>query len=154
MKRLADYAFCPVIEEAERIARPAINKFLNSPPDYFCGEDPVFAGLHSFDVAKDGRSYRQAAHCAYPWHTIDKSTTVVLPMVPTVNVVVHEIGHAIHEAVDFDFELAPVDDYAARNKYEAFAMAFASYAGLYGESYYEKLMSNEYSRHVMRFIFK
>lgn len=98
---------------------------------FVAGVDPLFAAVHGFQLTPDGRSYSSTACCCYPWHILGpadrKVTTVVLPTVVHPFVVVHEIGHALHETFDFDPNPLPVTQYARTNKYEAFAEAFTSW---------------------------
>lgn len=107
----------------------------------FAGSDPIFAGLHGFENISDGRSYRHTAHCCYPWHfdrpRADRVTTIVLPCERATRpaVVVHEMGHALHHAVDLDYEAVPVSDYGATNHREAFAEAFAAWVLPLGHGY-------------------
>lgn len=97
----------------------------------FWFRDPVFSGLHGISDIADGRSYRDTEHCCYPWH-IDgpasrRLVTVVLPVLTSVDVVVHELGHAFHYWNGFEFDPAPVSWYAETSPGEAFAEAFASH---------------------------
>lgn len=110
-------------------------------PDFLCGTDPIFAGLHEFETSVDTRSLRNTAHVAYTFHQtgISKSnrrTTVVLPDntigLPrdseyTVPFMVHELAHVLHCELNFDHDAEPVTKYAKTNKYEAFAEAFTSW---------------------------
>lgn len=107
------------------------------------GVDPVFAGLHRFtDIRQDGfspRSYRETAHVAYPFHqplpASRRATTIVIPGKIAVAQVVHELGHVLHEQVDFLPDAKPVSDYATLNNGEAFAEAFAAWVLPYWYSY-------------------
>ena len=72
------------------------------------------------------------ACCCYPHHMLGPAdrrvTTIVLPGTawgPLL--IVHEIGHALHETFDFGPHSDPVTDYARTNKHEAFAEAFTSW---------------------------
>src|SRR5215216_5552196 len=102
-------------------------------PYWFCGTDPVFAGLHAHVDADDGRSYRDTAHVSYTHNMLGprdrRHTTVVLPERPGRGlnwfVVVHELGHVLHERLGWKPSAAPVSAYAARDHWEAFAEAFA-----------------------------
>lgn len=122
---------------AHRIIGPALMARLGH-VQYVFGVDPVFAGVHGFPDIADGRSYRDTAHCAYPWHITGPAdrrvTTVVMPVgerpgdrwaMP--HVLVHELGHALHETIGFDHTAAPVTEYAKSNNYEAFAEAFTAW---------------------------
>lgn len=130
MKRLVGSGYRAVIGAAEDLLPPSILRFAQ--PDYLCGVDPLFAGLHRFEVASYGRTYRDTAHVVYPLHQehmvrANRATTVVLPTVPAVGDLVHELGHVVHERLAFEHEAAPLTWYARTNHYEAFAEAFASW---------------------------
>lgn len=97
-------------------------------------EDPVFLGLHRFIGIGDGRSYRNEAHVAYPCHQIAPGvTTIVLQRPRTVEVVVHEIGHVLDEALGFAHPATPITRYAETDRYEAFAESFTRW--IVGPSY-------------------
>lgn len=96
---------------------------------YVCGVDPLFAGLHAYDV-----SYRDTAHCCYPHHLDGPAdrrvTTVVMPnrVGPwTAHIIVHELGHALDQTIGFGHTATPVTEYAKTNRQEAFAEAFTSW---------------------------
>lgn len=100
--------------------------------DFFCGVDPIFAGLHSFATPGDGRSYRDTAHVCYPFHLNGaadaRNVTVVIPTFQPPDVVVHELGHVLDHALGFDHPCAePVTGYATTNAWEAFAEAFSAW---------------------------
>lgn len=98
---------------------------------FVAGVDPVFAGVHGYETTKDGRSYRGTAACCYPFNMLGPAdrrvTTIVMPSVLHPIHIVHEIGHALHETLDFDPEPPPVTAYARTDKFEAFAEAFTSW---------------------------
>lgn len=98
---------------------------------WFCGSDPVFAGLHRYCAADDGRTYRQTAHVVYPQHLIDRPlgeriTTVVLPVVEEPWVIIHELGHVLHAFLGFPPAPEPVTEYATCSDWEAFAEGFTA----------------------------
>lgn len=101
--------------------------------DFFCGTDPVWAGLHSFVDVDDGRSYRDTAHSLSPHHIDGPASrrvpTVVIPVLrlATLAVVVHELGHVLHSVLDEEPEVEAVSSYGETNHYEAFAEAVTSY---------------------------
>lgn len=98
---------------------------------FVAGVDPVFAGVHGYETITDGRSYHDAAACCYPFNLLGPAdrrvTTICLPSVEHPFNIIHEIGHALHETVDFEPAPPPVTAYARTNKYEAFAEAFTSW---------------------------
>ena len=100
--------------------------------DWFCGADPLFADLHRVQSASFGRSYRSTPHCVYPHHQLhraraDRRTTVALPSVETPDVVVHELGHVLHERLRWEPVARPVSWYAETDWCESFAESFASW---------------------------
>ena len=105
--------------------------------DFFCGASPVFAGLHNYVDADDGRPYSQTAHALFIMHqwllprTL-RVPTVVLPNLVEPETVVHELGHILHEALAFEPAATPVTEYAKTNRWEAFAEAFTAWLGWYG----------------------
>jgi hypothetical protein len=102
---------------------------------FFIG-DPVFAGLHEFEVADDGGSYRTAAQyvsecCQSHRPRSARRATIVLPFGPgRTATVVHELGHALDEVLGHEWSAKPVSDYARVDPYEAFAEAFTAWVGL------------------------
>jgi len=98
---------------------------------FLTGVDPIYAGLFDDELTDDGRSYRNTACVAYPYHQrIDKSlrhTTVVLPSLIPLAYVVHELGHVLDESLGFSHIAEPVTEYAKVDRMEAFAEAFTSW---------------------------
>jgi hypothetical protein len=105
-------------------------------PHFLCAVDPVFVGLHRYEDASFGRSYRSTAHVAYEFHQTgtartNRRTTVVLPGRPAaleLPVLVHELGHVLDASLGFAHRAEPVGDYAATDRFEAFAEAFTAWA--------------------------
>ena len=100
---------------------------------FVTGVDPIFSGLHGAApaVTHDGRDYRRTGHCTYVHNQLHLSaarrqTTVVLPEPDGWHpfVVVHELGHALHEIVGFGHRAAPTTAYSRTTPWEAFAEAF------------------------------
>lgn len=96
---------------------------------FLCGVDPLFVGLHGTDTTTDGRSYRDTAHVNYGFFAShrpasDRATTVALPIPVEPWVVVHELGHVVHELLRWAPSPDPVTKYAATNRWESFAEAF------------------------------
>jgi hypothetical protein len=105
--------------------------------DVFCG-DPIFAGIWrpewQMETTADGRNYRGLACVGFPYHARDKRLTLVLPVVESVYVVLHELGHVLQHALlervdrwDAMPAIFPVTEYGNTNYYEAFAEAFAAW---------------------------
>jgi hypothetical protein len=98
----------------------------------FLTADPVWAGLHYHVTTSDHRSYRSTAHCSYGYQQTHlardrRATTIVLPKYSPAWVVVHELGHALHEVTGFDHTAQPVSRYAQTNRWEAFAEAVCAW---------------------------
>ena len=102
---------------------------------FFMG-DPVFAGLHEFEVADDGGSYRTVAQyvsepCQSHRPRSARRATIVLPFGPRrTATVVHELGHALDEVLGYEWLAKPVSDYGRVDPFEAFAEAFTAWVGL------------------------
>jgi hypothetical protein len=102
---------------------------------FFVG-DPVFAGLHRFEVAADGGSFRtvsQYVPARLQSHRprSARRATIVLPNGPgRTETVVHELGHALDEVLGEEWSAKPVSDYARVDPFEAFAEAFTAWVGL------------------------
>jgi hypothetical protein len=102
---------------------------------FFMG-DPYFAGLHRFDVDADGRSYRTAAQyvseaCQTHRPRSAQHATIVLPYWPVrTETIVHELGHALDDVLEYEWWAKPVSDRVRADPYEAFAEAFTAWVGL------------------------
>lgn len=99
---------------------------------WVAGVDPVYAGLTPLADTACGRSYRSTAHVCWPYHLthrpkVEQVTTVMLPVAEEPWVIVHELGHALHEMIDYEHVAAPVTSYAERDVWEAFAESFAAW---------------------------
>jgi hypothetical protein len=130
MNRLVGTGFSTAIAEAMTVIPTGLHRLIEC--DFFCGADPVFAGLTSYVDTDDGRSYRTTAHTLYEFHQehmsrSQRAITVVLPESVSPSTVVHELGHVLHARLGFEPAPPPVNTYAATNKYEAFACAFTSW---------------------------
>jgi hypothetical protein len=103
---------------------------------YFFIGDPVFAGLHEFEVADDGGSYRTASQyvseaCQIHRPRSVRCATIVLPHGPgRTATVVHELGHALDDVLGYEWLAKPVSKYARVDPFEAFAEAFTAWVGL------------------------
>jgi hypothetical protein len=102
---------------------------------FFIG-DPVFAGLHEIEVADDGGSFRTTAQYVpeYLQNHRPRSVrrgTIVLPAGPRrMDMVVHELGHALDDVLGEKWSAKPVSGYGRVDRYEAFAEAFTAWVGL------------------------
>lgn len=102
---------------------------------FFIG-DPFFAGLHRFEVADDGGSYRTAAQyvsecCQSHRPRSARRPTIVLPFGPgNAATVVHELGHALDEVLSYEWLAKPVSNYGRVDPFEAFAEAFTAWVGV------------------------
>ena len=127
MQRIHGTGYVTAITAALAIL-PAWLAHMLRPTHFLCGIDPLYAGLHSFPEAEDGRSLRDTAHVAYGHHInaarAQAVTTVVLPLVEPPEVVLHELGHVLHERLGFAPAPEPVTAYAEVDEFEAFAEAF------------------------------
>ena len=132
MKRIQRQSTAEMIAESYDLLPGRLAKVL-AHVDFFEG-DPLAAGLHRFEDADDGRSFRTTAHCVQPCHMLHlpaqrRVTTIVLP--PGENrglyTVVHELGHALDELDGHTWLASPVNDYAKTNRFEAFACAFEAW---------------------------
>jgi hypothetical protein len=96
----------------------------------------VFAGLHQFDVAEDGGSYRTAARylseaCQSHRPRSARRPTIVLPFGPgDAATVVHELGHALDDVLGYEWLAKPVSARGRVDPCEAFAEAFTASVGL------------------------
>jgi hypothetical protein len=128
MERITTQRFAEPVADALGWLPPRLREMAGA--DVFCG-DPLFAGLHSFLRADDGRSYRDTAHVCYPPHVRDRRSTVVFTEPPDWYTVIHEFGHVIDwhlsERAGEMVTLNPVTAYARTNRFEAFAEAFTAW---------------------------
>lgn len=125
MNRVPGGAYSEAIAEAYRILEPPMADRLRG-VDFLCGVNPVWAGLHGFSVFGLGQADATRAHCAYPHHTNDRTTTVVLPIPEAPWVIVHELGHALHARLDWEPWPDAVSEYAKTDEQEAFAEFFTA----------------------------
>ena len=129
MDRAKPGGYAGVIDYIRNCIPKRINDQIRT--DWFCGTDPVFAGLHDSLDTFDGRSYRDTAHTCYPYHIAGprdrKRMTIVLPTVPDWYTVLHELGHVLDHRLEFSHTAAPVTEYAGANRQEAFAEAFSTW---------------------------
>ncbi|MEV7264696.1 hypothetical protein AB0N38_14200 [Micromonospora aurantiaca] len=139
MNRVRQHRHVEPLAPALALLPPRIAEMVRC--DVFAGADPVGAGLHRYVEASYGRSYRSTCHVAYEMHQEhlprgDRAVTLVLPEVPTVAVVVHELGHVLHAALRLEPQPLPVTEYALTSGgLEAFAEAFAAWALPFGHGY-------------------
>jgi hypothetical protein len=133
VRRYGSPVFHNAIEGAFRPLPDALRARLEH-VDFFCGADPVAAGLTPVETSDDGRSFREIAYCDYLQNQLHlpadrRRTTIVLPTERAANIwtVRHELGHVLHELVGWFGPVRPLTEYAASNRYEAFAEAFCAW---------------------------
>jgi hypothetical protein len=101
--------------------------------EFVAGVDPLFVGVHTYESTTDGRSYHDTACCLSPHHQqhrprSDRATRVILPAEREPRIVIHELGHALDEAIDWDrHDPMAVTAYAQTDRFEAFAEAFTAW---------------------------
>ena len=130
MDRLVSNDYAVTIAAAKNLYPPNLHKFIAC--DFLTGTDPIFAGLHDHVDASYGRTLRNTAHCAYEMHQMirpksQRRVTVVLPVPETVDTVVHELAHVMHQAIGWMRTTTDVSWYAETNRYESFAEAVSSW---------------------------
>jgi hypothetical protein len=124
-----------------------IRKFIDC--DFITNYFPGFLGIYNYKniIDKDdNRSYKDTSHCCFSKNVLDKKTIVVLyeEDVFDLDVIFHEIGHAIHEKIDFyDHNFIPLSDYAKTNFLENFATSFQGFMTLYTLEEYENFPTCE-----------
>lgn len=129
MKRIPDGQWREPIGRALDTVRPYLHRLGHV--QFLCGVNPAFAGLHSIATTQGHRSLSSTAHCVGAHHLShrprsDRVTTVVLPLPVDPRVVVHELGHALHETIGWKGSPLPVTAYARTNRWESFAEAFTA----------------------------
>lgn len=130
MERLTSGGFVPAIGHALALIPPSILGRMHF--QIFTGTDPLWAGLHAFEAATYGRSYRSMEHVVYPYHQTSlpldrRVTTLVVPVPRPPRRIVHELGHILDEATGFQHVAEPVSAYARTKRAEAFAEAFTAW---------------------------
>ncbi|MBM0257371.1 hypothetical protein [Micromonospora sp. 4G55] len=139
MNRIRQHRHVEPLAPTLELLPPRIVELLRC--EVLAGADPVAAGLHRYVDASFGRSYRSTCHVAYEMHQehlprARRAVTLVLPEVPTIATVMHELGHVLHAALDLEPQPLPVTDYALLSGgMEAFAEAFAAWALPFGHGY-------------------
>lgn len=140
--RIHDTTPAKAIGQAMRLIPAHLHPLIGC--EFVTGVDPVFAGIHSF-VETRGHRYADTAHCVYDFHQdhrprSERGVKVVLPSNRNygwdswqgVKVVIHELGHVLHERIGFAYVAEPITEYAHTNHHEAFAEAFAGW--VWGET--------------------
>lgn len=111
--------------------------------DFLCGVSPHFAGIvddNTYPAPFEGYAWADVAHVLFADHQVliprdRRRATVYLPAQVLrwrrapwrLSLVVHELGHVLHEAVGFEHDAVPVTDYARRDRWEAFAEALCAW---------------------------
>jgi hypothetical protein len=127
-------------------------------PDYLLEVSPLFVNLHHHEMSVHGIGYDQLAHVAELMHQEHlprdkRRPTVVLPIPEEPWVIVHELGHVLHEWM-FTHPTSPapgmwipyidVTGYAGTDPYERFAEAFRTWVfGRQLPAAYDLLMRKE-----------
>ena len=116
--------------------------------DFFCGTDPIWAGLiqeGSDNPAKGGRSFRDTWCTVYSHHLLlpkDKcKTTIMIPKLSRyeretfwgIYSICHELGHVLDEKLGWVHQTSPITKYAHTSREEAFAEMFCYWLGFYTE---------------------
>lgn len=112
-----------------------IRRFLSA-AEFVTEYEPRYLGLHYLLAAEDGRPFNVTSHCTLTHHQphlprCRRRPTIVLLSGHAYHpeIVIHELGHVLDEALDFDRpEIEPLSNYAARNRWEAFAVAFQAWS--------------------------
>jgi hypothetical protein len=129
MHRLVSYQYSEAISAAMDYVPNSMHSLFET-VDFLTGTDPLFVGLHNYETTGE-YSYRNICHTVYPLHqTLPKSLrkpTIVLPKVPTLWTVLHELGHVLHWYYDLKYIAKPTTEYAKTSHYEAFAEAFTEW---------------------------
>jgi hypothetical protein len=143
LTRVHDQGIASAVGRALELVPPGLEDLLTA--EWMLGCDAIFAGVSGrAEMPNSRRSYRTTAHVSWPWnrhraHRDEHVSIVVLPEPgpgplgdADVHVVLHELGHV----VDFNIRqrtgrwgpaLPAVTDYAARDGWESFAVAFHSW---------------------------
>ena len=151
MERLVDYRYSELISAGFDLITPNIARRLQY-THFFTGTDPIHAGLITDHKSASGRSYRDTWCVSFQYHlkqfsVKDQQTTVTLtslstkgyPLLLLPMLIVHELGHVLHEIIGFDHDAEPVTKYAELDRYEAFAEAFTAWLNPGYGQYYKQL---------------
>lgn len=106
--------------------------------DFLCDYDPIFVGFDRGGKSPDGRDSRKQSYVLYSNSCIRvepksrRKTTIVLNRNRFTRgqmglIILHELGHAIHERLGFPAPFVALDWYAKTTPYEAFATSFQSF---------------------------
>lgn len=131
MQRLLSNKQLPEIKHAFKLIPNRILSKIDY-VDFLCEVDPIFVGIHDYENANHSRLYKNITHCAYPFHQHilskdQRKTTIILPIHESVWTIIHELGHVLHEVVDFSIKPIPITNYAKTNYCESFAESFCAY---------------------------
>jgi len=141
--------------EAVRSTLPDGFKLLLQGVDFVGDYCSGFLGLCRHKKASYGRNYSQTSHVIYKGYKNSEPKSRKVATIVLMEdgesweykklVILHEIGHAIHERLGFVEPFVALDDYAATNKREAFATSFQSFCseGIDMKHYHNKLYVQE-----------
>lgn len=149
MERMVDYKYAELILAGfDKLPSGIANRLKYT--HFFTGTDPIYAGLiANGKISPKGDSYHNTWCVSHQHHltrfpVANRQTTVTLsdhspegyPRLLLPMLIVHELGHVLHEIIGFEHSAEPISKYARLNKWEAFAEAFTSWVDpLYGQYY-------------------
>ena len=132
VNRLAGGRHADVINHARRLLPGRLAERL-ADVHYLTGVDPVFVGLHTDAAHANGGAYADVDHYVRTDHQVAlprarRAPTIVLPgRHCSVDIVIHELGHALDDILGHRHFADPVSAYAKSSWGEAFAEAFTSW---------------------------
>lgn len=135
VKRLVGSDYREPIEAALALLPPQLSALRRT--DFFCGADPVRAGMVEAHIYHFNNGTVVPINELAFETEVEGRPTIFLPTAPEwkkhyagseVSVVLHEIGHVVHNHIDWiDLDVVPLSDYAWTNHHEAFAESFAEW---------------------------
>ena len=136
MERIVNQQYAELIAEAYSAIPDNIIKMINH-VHFFCGTDPIFAGLENDEPINNGASPKVCSHylpesrqflpkyLRHPTIILVEKPEYLLP-----HHIIHELGHVLNRATDWYEYRTPileVTEYAKTDFEEAFAEAFTSW---------------------------
>lgn len=136
MERIINQRYAELIGEVYSGIPTNIVNMINH-VHFFCGTDPVFAGIENDTPINNGSSPRVCCHYLPPCHQLlpkhRRHPTIVLvddPIYLDVADIVHELGHVLDSVTGFytyQGSILEVTEYAKTDFCEAVAEAFTSW---------------------------